>query len=202
MTSTSAQSAPNDRQVTIGRATLILLMLTVATPMLAAYWVYFTGDAPTSTINKGVLITPATQVNQLPYKALGDSKIPSLTDKHWRVFTLATGECAELCNEQTYIARQVHKRLAKEAHRIQRFLVLLDYNGSALPTEVSADSGLIVVNLPSQDWQATFAASGAEAPGGITLVDQDGFAMMSYGQEHTGNDFLDDFKRLLKYSYD
>lgn len=34
------------------------------------------------------------------------------------------------------------------------------------------------------------------------LIDQDGFAMMVYDNQHSGNQLLKDIKRLLKYSYE
>jgi hypothetical protein len=177
-------------------------MLVVATPMLAAYWIFHSGSAiPTSTINKGELITPATQVGTLPYTEISPAAMQG--DIKWQIFTVATHRCDQACADQLYLSRQVHIRLAKEAHRIQRVLVLLDAaEGAQAPSDYLADGGLQVVSLPQHQWQSAFSLAGSTAPAGITLVDQNGFAMMNYTTQHTGNDLLADLTRLLKYSYE
>ena len=173
--------------------------------MLAAYWVYHTASAiPSDTINKGLLIVPATQlkdVSTVPAKS-------SLTDhwlaeRKWRMVTVINGECDAQCMQNLYHSHQVHVRLAKDAERIQRFLLLVGDATSIqqLPEIAVNDSGLQILSVPAQQWQSTFAnTSIIDANNTLMLVDQQGFAMMSYSAVNTGSDVLDDLKRLLKNS--
>lgn len=191
----------------LGRFTLLMLCLTIAAPMLAAYWIFQSGNGiPTSTINKGSLIQPATVIEQLNVTNVTGAD-HWLAERRWRVATVTHNQCDQQCLDNLYISHQVHVRLAKEAHRIQRLLVIVSptaQNASSLPESVRNDSGLNVVTVTPAAWQASFSNSSlnAQTDKGIVLIDQENFAMMHYNEAHSGSDLLDDLTRLLKYSYE
>lgn len=189
-----------------GKLTFILLCLTVALPMISAYWIYQNGTAiPKGTINKGHLITPATQLNSLDFYSLEGQASNWLNSRNWRMVTVIDGNCDAVCKQNLYQSRQVHVRLAKEADRIQRLLVIVSNTPDAalLPEIAANDSGLTIVSVANQAWSAAFNRSDvANFNNSLMIVDQDGFAMMAYSPDHSGSDVLDDLKRLLKYSYE
>ncbi len=198
-----------------GKLVLVLLFLAVATPMLAAYWIFFTGQGiPSNTINKGTLLSPATTVLSLPihtsqhHDNQTHNNHPQAStwanQKHWQILTVAEIPCAEVCLQQLYTARQVHIRLAKEAHRIERYLVLIQQqpNFHQIPNQAIEDSGLSVVSVTPSAWQQQFSGASLTPNEHIVVVDQDGFAMMTYDANNSGSDLLDDLTRLLKFSYE
>ncbi len=189
-----------------GKLTFALLCLTVALPMLAAYWVYHTASAiPDSTVNKGKLIVPATTLTTLPIKQASGQASPWLDGRKWRMVTIVDDHCNSNCMQNLYNSHQVHVRLAKDAERIERFLLLLTDTPNAikLPEIAKNDPGLQIITSQPQSWQSAFAdTSLQDVSDALILVDQQGFAMMSYSDANTGSDVLDDLKRLLKYSYE
>ncbi|BFM04819.1 hypothetical protein [Halioxenophilus aromaticivorans] len=204
---TAENAIPEPRQsLWPGKLTFVLLCLTVAMPMVTAYWVYNNASAiPDGTVNKGLLIVPATQLKDL---SVSDSEqLPSqwLNSRKWRMVTVINGQCDSRCMQNLYVSHQVHVRLAKDAERIRRFLLVVSDNPNikALPEIALNDSGLQIITIRTQPWQNAFAdTSLINAFNSLMLVDQEGFAMMSYSDVNTGSDVLDDLKRLLKYSYE
>ena len=194
----------NDAAIT-GKLVLLIIILTVATPMVAAYWIFQSGlGIPSSTINKGSLLIPATTTTELSLSDLDNQLLPWQQQNYWRMLTVVEDECHQSCRDYLYTARQVHIRLAKEAHRIQRYLFFIGDTppSDSVPLEALEDSGLQIVRASKEQWQATFASASLVPDNHIVLVDQNGYAMMTYDQNNTGTDLLDDLTRLLKYSYE
>ncbi|WP_317932823.1 hypothetical protein [Halioxenophilus sp. WMMB6] len=187
-----------------GRLTLFFICLTVMAPMIGAYWIYESGRGiPQSTINKGQLIAPAVSIAGLTFFDQNHTALP-WTDAHqWRMVTVSQGGCDKGCQDNLYVTHQVHVRLAKEAHRIQRLLLLVSNSPdfTQLPEAALVDSGLTVVSISPEAWAAANLQRSDNASD-IVIVDQEGFAMMRYDSRHTGNDLLADLSRLLKYSYE
>jgi len=189
-----------------GKLTLVLLCLTVALPMLAAYWIYESGTGiPEGTINKGDLIIPATSLQNLPVNDQQQNPANWLDGHKWRLITVTDNGCDSSCVHNLYVSHQVHVRLAKDAERVQRYLVVVANNPdfAQVPEIAQSDSGLTILTVTADAWRAEFGNTNYATPkNGLMVVDQAGFAMMSYQETHTGSDLLDDLKRLLKYSYE
>ena len=191
----------------------VLMMSVLALPLVAALVVYRTGiGMPTGTANEGVLLTPPQPVEQLALVEL-DSTVPwNLSEERarWRLLVPALAGCDDRCKQNLYLTRQVHVRLAKDAYRMERFILL----GQNEPVEAelaeflqSEHPGLRIMRV-SEDRLAALrvatnlASSQAESEGHYYLMDQRGFLMMAYHQEHTGNQLLADIKRMLKVTYE
>ncbi len=128
-------------------------------------------------------------------------------DQKWRLLIINDGQCDEACQSQLYKARQVHKRLAQKAGRVERlFLTTSPILSSEIQTLLANEYPLMAVGVIEADvWQSQFASSSLPdviSSEKLIVVDQQGYAMMNYGVEHTGGEMLDDIKRLLKYSYE
>ncbi len=210
---TNNNLAPKDPVQLKGRLTGLLLIITIAAPMVMAYWIYHTGiGIPDATVNKGTLLFPATDLSRLTAIDLnGDSKaIADRNDKHWRMLIPIQHQCDESCADNIYTTRQVYKRLAKESHRIDRFLLqisdhAINLDAGFLRTLEIEDPALTIAQVDEFQWMNLFSdtnAINATKIPSIILVDQDGFAMMIYNDHHTGNDLLSDLSRLLRYSYE
>ena len=182
-------------------------------PMGIAYIMFQTGwGVSGSTTNKGQLLIPPQAIQQLPLVEQGTY----LTDlygnvtldgpgKKWRLLVPVTGSCDEACEHNLYITRQVHVRLAEKAYRVERIILALDTLSDDLEQRLSQEHPN---TLRAQTTLAAFEQWLASTNTSVLaqqyyyLVDQEGYAMMAYDQQHSGQDLLADVKKLLKFTYD
>ncbi len=205
--------------------TALLLIFTVLGPMVGAYLIYSTGSGiPEATVNKGDLLFPPVNVSHLPIDNSGtvQTLLPGEAQekRKWRLVIPVSSSCDEACMGNLYTTQQVQKRLGKDANRLERILVLLEH-GKTTENNLNTESDASVVDqlsLPQHyfnnlqigstelnEWQRYFSDTSALNSfqnDSVILVDQEGFAMMSYAKGFQGNDLLDDLKRLLRYSYE
>lgn len=196
-----------------GRLMAATIMLILALPLVVALVVYRTGvGMPTGTANEGVLITPPQPAEQLALVELDSALTWDLQNDRvrWRLLIPALAGCDEQCKQNLYLTRQVHVRLAKDAYRMERF-ILLGQN-DPIETELAdflerEHPGLRIMRV-SEDRLAALrtstnlAASQPDSEDHYYLMDQRGFVMMAYHREHTGNQLLADIKRMLKVTYE
>ncbi len=186
----------------------LLIVVVIALPMVVAYIMFTTGlGIPSGTTNKGELLVPPQPIQELVLNDQEDSlKTLYLSDtKKWRMLVPVTKSCNETCQNHLYISRQVHIRLAEKAYRVERILLLLDtFSDAELERLKQEHPSTIVANSDASSLSNWL--QGAKLPSApidyFYLVDQEGFAMMRYDSEHTGQDLLDDVKKLLKFTYD
>lgn len=188
----------------IGKWQAILLFGIVGFPLLAAYGIYQTGFwMPMNTVNKGVLLEPARSVSPLNLRDSEGTELMA-TGKKWRMLIPYSTDCGSTCDENLFTTRQVHIRLGEKARRIERTMVAFDQ--ADLEYLAQEHPRLRVANLDRETFQAWLAegngGSDVIASGQYLLVDQEGFAMMYYTNQHHGNQLLADLKRLLKFSYE
>ncbi len=188
--------------------TLIAIVTMSMLPITAAYLAYFLGiGVPDDTVNNGVLLPKPVHVKDL-FESDDHQVVTHLEeDKKFRIFIPIGETCDETCQESLYTTRQVHIRLNEKAERLERYAINIggtkgrDY----LESIAKEHPRLKVAEVSLGQWQAWLNQSGAQlelAPQHYYLmVDQEGWAMMSYTDQH-GNDLLKDLKRLLKYTID
>lgn len=191
----------------LGRIQGVAVFASVLLPILAAYIVFYTGiGMPDGTINQGDLVEPPVAVGELAFDAQNGGPL-RLADEaiKWRYLIVPAGRCDDACEKLLYTSRQVHIRLGKKADRLERLLVTAAPLSEEMQAFLERDHPrLRPVQLERRSLQqlqqqtATDNISGARA----LLVDQHGFAMMAYDNDHSGNQLLKDIKRLLKYSYE
>lgn len=185
---------------------LVAILLVTLVPLVAAYVAYFTGiGVPQSKVNEGVLIQPARNVEDLLAVAEGDK--PQLENNLlWRLLIPIPANCDQPCQQNLYISRQVHIRLADKAERVERYAVNIGgAAGAEYLQRIQAEHpGLKTFAVAPEQWEEWL--HGTNVPGNTAsdhyylLVDQVGFAMMYYSVQHDGNQLLKDLKRVLRYS--
>lgn len=196
-----------------GRLMAAIMMLVLALPLVAAIVVYRTGiGMPAGTANEGVLLTPPQPIEQLALVE-HDSTQPWDIRKErarWRLLVPALAGCDDQCKQNLYLTRQVHVRLAKDAYRMERFILL----GQNEPVDAEFEEflqrehpGLRTMRVSEDRLTELLAAtnlatSQPDDEGHYYLMDQRGFVMMAYHREHTGNQLLADIKRMLKVTYE
>jgi cytochrome oxidase Cu insertion factor (SCO1/SenC/PrrC family) len=193
----------------------LLILAIVTAPMLLAYVMYQTGwGISSSTTNNGELLTPALSVQELKTiaednvfeKMLANKDLTSKSvAKKWRLHVPVTAACADTCQKNLYTTRQVHIRLAEKAYRVERIILSLDELSPTLLKQLANEHPNTLRIESSEDrffeWlaSANFVESVEQY---YYLIDQEGFAMMRYNASHTGQNLLDDIKKLLKFTYD
>ena len=195
----------------------LLIMAIILLPMLLAYIMFYTGWGVSGhTTNKGDLLLPPQQIQALGLAEHGDwgkdgeSQRQALIapyssgDKKWRMLIPVPQDCDQRCENHLYLSRQVHIRLAEKAHRVQRILLLLAPPSVEKKQALEREhpNSLFLQSTPAElnRWlQATALPEPAEHY--FYLIDQEGFAMMRYSRHHSGQDVLDDLKKLLKFTY-
>lgn len=187
----------------------IFLMLAISLPMIAAYVMYATGiGIPTGTVNKGDLLLPATSIASLAAtKSDGSSALDIGERKLWRVITVGNDSCSEECKNLLYLSRQVHIRLGEKSVRVERLFL---HTGSSYSADFSQwlsteHPQLVQARVDAEQWRTLMAGSSIAEHrldgSHIYIIDQEGFAMLSFNSQHEGADLLTDLKRLLRYSY-
>ena len=178
--------------------------------MIMAYVMFHTGWLlPSGTTNKGELLRPPVALQTLSLthdsptlKALFTSEN---TTKRWRLLVPVTADCGEICRQNLYVTRQVHIRLAEKAYRVERIILQLGTVNQEIEAWLQQNHPNVIVASSTHEKLAAWLMA-ANIDGNLEdyyyLIDQQGFAMMSYDTQHSGQDLLDDLKKLLKFTYE
>ena len=191
------------------RCTGMLILAIILGPMIAAYIIYKSGfGIPPSTINKGDLLPQAQSIENLSITNIYGEPLNLISGKkQWRLLIPVPINCTKTCLNILYTTRQIHIRLGEKARRVERVLLLQN------PQQIKSMQKLLGQNHPRLKWAMVdkfelnaLLQSEIELNREIYqryyLMDQQGFIMMSYSDDHTGNELLKDIKRMLKYSYE
>lgn len=210
-----------------GRMVLLLIAGIPVTMILAATWLWWfvvRGDldlvGALGTANKGELVQPPRPLPEYPLMTVSGAVVPwTNSDHQWTLLVAHPGEsCAESCERQLYLTRQIHIALGKEFHRIRRYYVgdhaveatelavtsLSD--DSPLPENFAAllekeHQGITGLQVAPDDYRQLFPET-LEDPSTWYLVDPAGWVMMTYDSDDTYKDVISDLKFLLKNSGD
>ena len=204
MTDTSIPQQPDPRQVRRGRLIALSLFSIALLPLVLATWMYFGGWGATGgAANKGELIQPVGAVSTFGLlddqgEPLVQRFYPAVEEPKWLVLTLAAN-CKESCMSALHETRQVHIALGRENDRVERALWAPDLASDQL---ADAYPELIRVRLPQG------GALPDDLPGNGSLaesyqtyvIDPNGNVVLRYDSGNSGEDLLDDLKKLLKLS--
>jgi hypothetical protein len=192
------------------RASRIKLVLMFLLPILAvglATLVYYTGfGIPRATTNKGELVQPPRQLEDIRVSTLAGEQWHYEQGRHdWSLLVIGSGACAETCRERLYLTRQIRTALGRDAERLSRLFIQVDNVAdpgfAAFVKEQHPD--LELLRADPGELKRLLAQPGDPDPVGdapIYIVDQRGFVMMRYLARHTGHDTISDLRFLLKYS--
>ena len=178
-----------------------MVVCAVFVPMLFAFVIYETGvGIPTGTINKGVLLTPPQQIDSLELTDLNGHPYKISEQRHkWHLVVPGTSLCDEACVNALYVTRQVHTRLNEKYTRVDRLFLVSDLDSATAALLKAEHKNIKVAKVDPEAWARLLADTNFER-GNYLMMDPDGFLMMYYQDQHTGNDLLADLKRMLKFS--
>ena len=180
-----------------GRAQLALIAAVFFVPLLAAAWLYFSGDGPqpVGRTNHGALLEPIESLQDLePTPALA-----ARLDGRWALVYVNRGPFDEDAHSGLYTIRQLRLATGRERDRVQRVFL----HGPEAPDTLfvaERHAGLITTSDDRlADWLVTKSPA-TLPPGGIFLVDPLGNVVMYFSPTLHPDDMIDDVNRLLKLS--
>lgn len=120
----NAASAP--AKLNKGRITILLVFLTCALPIAAAFYLYFF-DKPEGTNNYGTILDPQVDVSTDVFKNINgdDFTMQQVADK-WVLIQVINSNCDEVCQNTMYFQRQARASKGKEQGRIERVVFVTD----------------------------------------------------------------------------
>ena len=184
-----------------GRKILLLLAVIFVLPFTVAKTMHLLNVHPASH-SYGTLVNPPHAL-QFPilHEAQGKEFRAQQWLKKWTIVMVDDSGCAEPCEAQVHLLKQVQISLDKDAHRVQRILLV--------PTESKHDTyiGLqkqypdLVILAGADVETVKFASEFNVAKGRVYLVDPLGNLMMSYPADMNPKGMQTDLKKLLKNSW-
>jgi cytochrome oxidase Cu insertion factor (SCO1/SenC/PrrC family) len=190
-------SKSNGRKILLGMAVIFVLPFTIAKTM------HLLNMHPTSH-SYGTLVNPP---HALAIPALQDVQGKAIKPqqwlKIWSIVTIDATGCAEACQAQIHLLKQVHTSLGKDIKRVQRVLFAPSINADTANTLQKQYPDLIILagaDAQSSQLTAEFNAA-ASQKGRVYLVDPLGNLMMSYPADMNPKGMQTDLKKLLKNSW-
>ena len=180
------------RKILLGMAVIFVLPFTIAKTM------HLLNVHPASH-SYGILVHPPKPVQ---FSTLHDSRDKLVGSqqllKKWNIVTVEPGVCAEPCQAQIHLLKQVNIALDKDAKRVQRILIAPNAeNFDALEKQYPD----LIIITGSDALTTKFTAQFNVAKGEVYLVDPLGNLMMHYPQKLNPKGLLTDLKKLLKNSW-
>jgi cytochrome oxidase Cu insertion factor (SCO1/SenC/PrrC family) len=184
-----------------GRKILLMLGVIFILPFTIAATLHLLNLKPTGH-SYGNLVQPPKPLNfTIIQDAQGKEIKPDQWLKKWSVVTLDSTNCAEPCQADMHLLKQINTSLNKDAHRLQRVIIM--------PTEPNADviSQLqkrypeLVILAGTSPEIVKFSSQFNVADGHIYLIDPLGNLMMSYPKIAEPKGVRKDLMRLLKNSW-
>jgi hypothetical protein len=184
-----------------GRKILLILAAIFVLPFTVAATLHLLNVHP-SGHSYGSLVKPP---HALQFPVLHDAQGKEFKAqqwlKKWSIVTVDSTGCAEPCQAQIHLLKQVHTSLGKEFKRIQRVLLIPgELNGEAFNDLQRQYPDLIL--LAGTDAETVkFSAEFNVAGNHVYLVDPLGNLMMSYPENMDPKGLRSDLTRLLKNSW-
>ncbi|HQQ62059.1 MAG TPA: hypothetical protein PLF22_00650 [Pseudomonadales bacterium] len=186
---------------------LLFLILMPISVVLLATFVFYTGiGMPEGTSNKGVLISPPAQIDDIFMETIEQKpyKWSSTRKDNWTFLMAHAAACDDVCRQQFWELRQTRTALGKYADHIRCvWLVtggILDESTRQWLDKEHKD--MLVLYAPQDNWKSLLGKSsqGANALSAARffVVDPRGFVMMYYLPEDTYKDVIADMKFLLR----
>lgn len=108
------------------RRTIVMVFLTCALPIVAAFYLYFF-DKPETTNNYGTILSPQVDVSKAVFKNInGDDFSMSQLNGKWVLIQTIKSNCNEVCQNAMFYQRQARKTKGKDMFRIERVVFVTD----------------------------------------------------------------------------
>ncbi len=186
-----------------GRKILLGMAVIFALPFTVAATLHLLNVHPASHSYGTLLIPPRALTIPALQDVQGKVIKPQQWLKIWSIVTLDTTGCAEACQAQIHLLKQVHTTLDKDIKRVQRVLLAPSIKADTASALQKQYPDLIILagaDAQSSQLMAEFS-SAASQKGRVFLVDPLGNLMMSYPADMNPKGMQTDLKKLLKNSW-
>ncbi len=124
--------------------------------------------------------------------------------KKWNIVTVDTSGCAESCQAQVYMLKQVHTSLGKETQRVQRVLLVPAEFKNQTSIDLQKKYPDLIILAGADNATIAFAKEfnvHDQSSSNVYLVDPLGNLMMTYSKNKDPKGLRSDLTRLLKNSW-
>jgi hypothetical protein len=194
------ESTPQRRS---GRVQMLLVLLVCVLPVLASYYTYFV-IRPSGSTAYSILIQPARPMPDVVASSLDGQPQPlrALTGQ-WLLVVVGGGACADDCERQLFLQRQLREMTGRESERIEKLWLLIDDMpvSAELRAAVEATPAMNILRLPRDVVAAWLKpASGQKLEDHLYIVDPLGDWMMRAPAQADPIKLKSDLARLLRAS--
>jgi hypothetical protein len=110
----------------MGRWKMLAMLLICASPVIASYFTYYV-VRPDGRRNYGELIQPQKDMPQATANNLqGEAVTLASLQGQWLLVNVASGACAERCQQNLYFQRQLREILGRDKDRLDRVWLITD----------------------------------------------------------------------------
>jgi hypothetical protein len=184
-----------------GRKILLILAAIFVLPFTVAATLHLLNVHPSSHSYGSLVKPPHALQFSLLHDAQGKEFKAQQWLKKWSIVTVDSTGCAEPCQAQLHLLKQVHTSLGKEFKRIQRVLLVpSELKGEAFNDLQRQYPDLIILagtDAETVKFSVEFNVAGSH----VYLVDPMGNLMMSYPENLDPKGLRSDLTRLLKNSW-
>lgn len=193
---------------TRARLVLVLLAALFLSGTVIAFLLLESGWRPARTKNHGELVQPARPLSDVELTALDGPRLRlSELKGKWTLVYFGPADCLKPCTDNLYKMRQVTAAQGKEAHRVQRLVVVTDpkaldwlrYTMKDYPGMRVATGPVAAVRRLAAEF-AVPAGNPLDNLHRVYVVDPLGNLMMSYPADADPRDMHKDLRLLLKAS--
>lgn len=108
------------------RRTIVMVFLTCALPIVAAFYLYFF-DKPETTNNYGTILSPQVDVSSTVFKNInGEDFNMKQLDGKWVLIQTIRSNCDQVCQNAMFYQRQARKTKGKDMFRLERVAFVTD----------------------------------------------------------------------------
>jgi cytochrome oxidase Cu insertion factor (SCO1/SenC/PrrC family) len=188
-------------------APLWILIAVTFLPVLVAwlYYLFYDQLPHIGTSNNGQLVSPVRPVASFDLVSLdGQSYRAGALQGKWTLLTVGSSACAEQCQKNMYIMRQVRLATDRDRSRIQRLFILDDRRQlDQFLARLAGYEGMAVATGDRRaldDFYAILDTGDGLVMDRIFIIDPLGNYMMEYPVGMDPELILEDLKRLLEVS--
>ena len=187
----------------VGRWKMLLMLLICASPVIASYYTYYV-LRPEGRRNYGELIQPQKDMPKASAKNLqGEAVALESLKGQWLLVNVASGSCAERCQQNLYFQRQLREILGRDKDRLDRVWLVTD-DAPVAETLLPALSLAHVLRLDQATLQSWISpAQGQQLQDHLYVIDPMGNFMMRFPANMdvpSASKAKRDLERLLKAS--
>ena len=171
--------------------TLILFATPFVIALFATLWFINPQLHPVERTSIGTLVVPQVLLPERMHHA----------QRRWQAITVVQGKCDDKCRERVWIMRNAYWALGKQAGRGSDALLRLGGTPDTGLLAVFPDLNLYAMSeAEMQQLVAAHPQLPQPAHLEVWLVDPLGYVVLRYNREHTGNNLLTDWRKLLRIS--